>query len=141
MCAFVFKQNAAYDLCFRDWSSDVCSSDLAARVGRHPASRLQCAGAEHGQQGGRPAEADPRLRQGQRPCRDRALFGPWRIMGRAQGFLRSRHEGRQAGRADGREGKQEIGSASCRERVCKYVYISVCALSLKKKNQKTKSQK
>src|SRR3546814_15074728 len=29
----------------------------------------------------------------------------------------------------------EIGRASCRERVCQYVYISVVALSLKKKNK------
>src|SRR3546814_13990492 len=30
----------------------------------------------------------------------------------------------------------EIGRASCRERVCQYVYISVVAVSLKKKTQK-----
>src|SRR3546814_13927779 len=29
----------------------------------------------------------------------------------------------------------EIGRASCRERVCQYVYISVVAVSLKKKNK------
>src|SRR3546814_12890945 len=31
---------------------------------------------------------------------------------------------------------QEIGRASCRERVCQYVLISVVAVSLKKKNRK-----
>src|SRR3546814_17093893 len=31
----------------------------------------------------------------------------------------------------------EIGSASCRERVCPYVLFSVVAVSLKKKNKKT----
>src|SRR3546814_12927196 len=31
----------------------------------------------------------------------------------------------------------EIGRASCRERVCQYVYISVVAVSLKKKSTKT----
>src|SRR3546814_20994357 len=31
----------------------------------------------------------------------------------------------------------EIGRASCRERVCKYVSISVVAVSLKKKKNKT----
>src|SRR3546814_12849140 len=36
-------------------------------------------------------------------------------------------------------GIDEIGRASCRERVCQYVYISVVAVSLKKKN-KTKSE-
>src|SRR3546814_18308445 len=31
--------------------------------------------------------------------------------------------------------RQAIGRASCRERVCKYVYISVVAVSLKKKKK------
>src|SRR3546814_18871051 len=30
--------------------------------------------------------------------------------------------------------EKQIGRASCRERVCQYVYISVAAVSLKKKN-------
>ena len=32
---FFFKQKTAYEMCGRDWSSDVCSSDLAEnrRVG------------------------------------------------------------------------------------------------------------
>ena len=29
---FFFKQKTAYEMCGRDWSSDVCSSDLALRV-------------------------------------------------------------------------------------------------------------
>ena len=29
---FFFKQKTAYEMCGRDWSSDVCSSDLAPRV-------------------------------------------------------------------------------------------------------------
>src|SRR5881227_4122486 len=29
---FFFKQKTAYDITVRDWSSDVCSSDLGARV-------------------------------------------------------------------------------------------------------------
>ena len=27
-CFFFFKQKTAYEVCGRDWSSDVCSSDL-----------------------------------------------------------------------------------------------------------------
>ena len=27
---FFFKQKTAYEMCGRDWSSDVCSSDLSA---------------------------------------------------------------------------------------------------------------
>ena len=29
-----FKQKTAYEMCGRDWSSDVCSSDLAASIDR-----------------------------------------------------------------------------------------------------------
>ena len=32
ICFFFFKQKTAYEMCGRDWSSDVCSSDLAARI-------------------------------------------------------------------------------------------------------------
>ena len=28
---FFFKQKTAYEMCGRDWSSDVCSSDLGSR--------------------------------------------------------------------------------------------------------------
>ena len=31
---FFFKQKTAYEMCDSDWSSDVCSSDLGARVVR-----------------------------------------------------------------------------------------------------------
>src|SRR3546814_13256126 len=31
MCFFVFKQKTAYEVRIRDWSSDVCSSDLLVR--------------------------------------------------------------------------------------------------------------
>src|SRR3546814_14245870 len=33
MSFFFFKQKTAYEMRISDWSSDVCSSDLAARVG------------------------------------------------------------------------------------------------------------
>src|SRR3546814_2354694 len=32
MCCFFFKQKTAYDMRISDWSSDVCSSDLEARM-------------------------------------------------------------------------------------------------------------
>src|SRR3546814_13921310 len=37
------------------------------------------------------------------------------------------------GRRRGAERRKQIGRASCRERVCQYVWISVVAVSLKKK--------
>src|SRR3546814_11388502 len=37
--------------------------------------------------------------------------------------------------ADGYDAEIQIGRASCRERVCRYVYISVVAVSLQKKDR------
>src|SRR3546814_5375214 len=37
MYMFVFKQKTAYGMRISDWSSDVCSSDLASRAGDRPA--------------------------------------------------------------------------------------------------------
>src|SRR3546814_2539691 len=89
---FFFKQKTAYEMRISDWSSDVCSSDLAfhhldggaLQPARHvvfPDARgeRQLRREEHG---GRVAEAD----------------------------------GDGAGLA-----AREIGRASCRERVCQYV--------------------
>src|SRR3546814_13958785 len=42
---FVFKQKTAYELRISDWSSDVCSSDLGAVVGRLAAALAVLAGA------------------------------------------------------------------------------------------------
>src|SRR3546814_4130378 len=43
MCIFFFKQKTAYEMRISDWSSDVCSSDLADRHheqrGEHPSER------------------------------------------------------------------------------------------------------
>ena len=33
MLFFFFKQKTAYEMCGRDWSSDVCSSDLVLLLG------------------------------------------------------------------------------------------------------------
>src|SRR3546814_17878397 len=33
LCFFFFKQKTAYEMRISDWSSDVCSSDLLARLG------------------------------------------------------------------------------------------------------------
>src|SRR3546814_15635271 len=38
-----------------------------------------------------------------------------------------------------REWREEIGSASCRARVCQYVWISVVAVSLKKKQEQIRT--
>src|SRR3546814_18783339 len=103
-----------------DWSSDVCSSDLVERADHavgHPATLFHVRfdigeTLEIGGQGGLPAHGDAVDRFG--PCRD-------------------------AGAERGQPRK--IGRASCRGSGCQYVSISVVAVSLKKKQQKTSRSK
>src|SRR3546814_12881426 len=61
MCFFFFKQKTAYEMRISDWSSDVCSSDLAGPAERH--HRFQ--GAKYRRRDARldrlPFDLDPRL--------------------------------------------------------------------------------
>src|SRR3546814_13042949 len=100
---FFFEQTTAYEMRIRDWSSDVCSSDL------YP-----------------PVPAGETARES-RSCVPRSAC------------RRSRRSavGRRRHRPDSRTG--QIGRASCRERGCTYVYISVVAVCLKKKTKQTKT--
>src|SRR3546814_12562751 len=115
VCVFFFKQKTAYEMRISDWSSDVCSSDLG--VPAQPPFRLP-----------------PRLHPLQR-LHTRARGG----RGLCAGPLATANPAQQC-RPDG-----QIGRASCRERVCQYVYIPVVAVSLKKKhitiNSSTYSQR
>src|SRR3546814_1219147 len=94
---FFFKQKTAYEMRISDWSSDVCSSDLAERPGRH-------AHAERGNDRLGRCCAQP-LAPTLRVVADPATFcvangvpgGPQAVAGR------------------------KIGRAACRERVCQYV--------------------
>src|SRR3546814_12871540 len=88
-----------------DWSSDVCSSDLAA-IARDRAEGFRLL----------MATAAPEFYAG--------------AIAEALGFdaiVATRHRRDAAG-------NWQIGSASCRERVCQYVEISVVAVSLKTKS-------
>src|SRR3546814_1910236 len=89
---FFFKQKTAYEMRISDWSSDVCSSDLA--VALHPGDRLRDRRAALVQ-----ALGDPGAQ------RDDVLLD--QLVDGSQVHL---------GGVD-----QEIGRASCRERVCQYV--------------------
>src|SRR3546814_10794607 len=99
---FFFKQKTAYEMRISDWSSDVCSSDLvhirlrrrhAAARGAHQEALLDQEGLDHVLEGA----ALFAQRGGQRLDPDRAAV-----------------EGLH-------DDAQQIGSASCRERVCQYV--------------------
>src|SRR3546814_4205287 len=94
-----FKQKTAYEMRISDWSSDVCSSDLtpsatASGLGRAPAAEDE-------------VDLSPVQFQLQ------VVAGKLVAM-LAQKGLRRRVPGR------GQVG-DEIGRASCRERVCQYV--------------------
>src|SRR3546814_7511447 len=85
---FFFKQKTAYEMRISDWSSDVCSSDLGAR----------------------PGDGEPSAAEGQFPHRQRRR----RSMPGAERDRRPRSANDVRSRMDA----GEIGSASCRERVC-----------------------
>src|SRR3546814_20589052 len=102
-----------------DWSSDVCSSDLAFQgLGFHGNAkhRQPCHRGRHARQMGRAARARDYYFQA-------SLNGGTRIVVKALWCAMCRHH-------------LQIGRASCRERVCQYVWISVDAVSLKKKYNK-----
>src|SRR3546814_21032677 len=125
---FFFKQKTAYEMRISDWSSDVCSSDLLAIA---PAALP-----DDGSRACR-AVADQASRQARRPCLHvdhRPADGagrpqpPFPRMGcpslvdgvrMDQDDEEFRHDPAREDAAL-RRGPQ-IGRASCRERVCKYV--------------------
>src|SRR3546814_21121476 len=107
-----------------DWSSDVCSSDLvvvevAVVVRRDPLDLV-------------PLDLiDTAEHLGFRLVGLRIAGGPLACVFAGR---RARVLGLAAGRREvDLVRQQEIGSASCRERVCQYVSISVVAASLNKK--------
>src|SRR3546814_2210423 len=100
MLFLFFKQKTAYEMRISDWSSDVCSSDLA----NGDILNNSCAGWR------RHSNHTPfclwRLTSGFHPIPDigqAPLPGPW-------------------------DYTRQIGRASCRERVCPYVTISEVAV-------------
>src|SRR3546814_18512755 len=101
MCCFFFKQKTAYELRISDWSSDVCSSDLAY-------SRVMRTG----------ALPDASVRR---------VFGEAIALLDRLGHTVADAELPFEGPA----AMEQIGSASCRERGCSYALISVVAVILK----------
>src|SRR3546814_4975065 len=108
---FFFKQKTAYEMRISDWSSDVCSSDLYAQ----------------------------------------SMQSEWGVYRNIRFFVSTIGSveynasalnknvyniltvGLQAYACIKQNLASEIGRASCRERVCQYVYISLLAVTLKKK--------
>src|SRR3546814_13012889 len=99
-----------------DWSSDVCSSDLGAHDMRRPPGLQTFAGRLH-------LQKLPTLEFQELPARTAASpLGLIRVKACA---APAPYLGAHA----------KIGRASCRERVCQYVSISVVAVSSKKKRR------
>src|SRR3546814_8506325 len=91
MLFFFFKQKTAYEMRSSDWSSDVCSSDLAA-VGQEDA--------RHRMQG---------------------LARPRQVLGNHRVPEEQLQQQRNVAHHLDIDHGQQIGRASCRERVCQYV--------------------
>src|SRR3546814_17381292 len=107
-----------------DWSSDVCSSDLLDEVGEDD---LLIADAHEARQ-----ELDLGFRDA--PVLGGEVDQP-ALDGVAGGERRHAIDVGAGGSCRRRGVRHQIGRASCRERVCPYVKISVVAVSLKKKKQ------
>src|SRR3546814_17030053 len=144
---FLCKQKTAYEMRISDWSSDVCSSDLGSRArvhsgappdrpvrsrGRSPIRQAR----SRRREGWRAPRRSRRSSAGvplaersaenrvNRSCADYCTNLCLRMRKIAQ--IRQSHERRY------RHNKNikvtyEIGQASCRERVCQYVYYWVVA--------------
>src|SRR3546814_12550021 len=100
---FFFKQKTAYEMRISDWSSDVCSSDLARRGAR-------CRSPPRGRAA---AAREPALRPGTGARRCRLRQGRWWRFGKGLACARPREDAAIIG--------EQIGRASCRERGCQYV--------------------
>src|SRR3546814_14717014 len=109
MLIYCFKHETAYDLPISDWSSDVCSADLRG------AGPLQCLRFSH-----RIARHQPV-----------AFAGEMEEAGAAFEYLQPSIV-QERNLAEGLA-LQKIGRASCRERVCQDLSISVVAVSSKQK--------
>src|SRR3546814_17093006 len=105
ICVFFgFKQKTAYEMRIRDWSSDVCSSDLAENAGLLDSDSA----AAPDRRGSRSDSHRPR--DADRICVDRRA---------------GRHHTRAREAA-----LRQIGRASCRVRAVPYLSILVVAVSL-----------
>src|SRR3546814_13434403 len=122
-CLFFFKQKTAYEMRISDWSSDVCSSDL--RVTWKSAFLPTISDCT--------VSAVSRSRLTDSSSSRRALEA------RKRNWNRNGGEHSWSPSNSDCDTKQ-IGRASCRERVCQYVYISVVDVSLKKKKTQERTE-
>src|SRR3546814_14052028 len=123
--SFFFKQKTAYEMRISDWSSNVCSSDLLLQ------DRVDAACKQIQAIPGRDQQAHQRRGLGN-AIRDPEVAA---VSRQFQDFRVNLVAGEI--RAQRVQGRQEIGSASCRERGCQKVEISLVSVSLNKNNNAT----
>src|SRR3546814_12712459 len=113
---FCVKQKTAYEMPIRDWSSDVCSSDLARIAPVRPIPGLETDLL-------RAAARDFKHRLHRHARIDRIERIGFRHGGNARDGAAGRDEDdvERAWRVLHPEAGEQIGRASCRERVCQYV--------------------
>src|SRR3546814_3115562 len=99
MSVFFFKQKTAYEMRISDWSSDVCSSDLALKL------------ANAWESGGTETES---RRSGQEVMSQEDATKLVDLL--EAPVVQTPESAKQAGLK-----VKQIGRASCRERVCQYV--------------------
>src|SRR3546814_2176288 len=107
---FFFKQKTAYEMRISDWSSDVCSSDLStiapwAKLNTPEALKIST----------KPSATSEYSTPVRRPPSSTSRNGP-------MGSPSVAHA--EIGVDDLLVGSNQIGRATCRERVCQYVWIS-----------------
>src|SRR3546814_12778257 len=119
MIFFYFKQKTAYEMRISDWSSDVCSSDLEG-PGLTNLEYALCA-----EEMGRIGFASEVFNCSAPDTGNMEVFHRYGTAAQKERWLK------------------QIGRASCRERVCQYVSMSVVAGALKKKkyNNSTRENK
>src|SRR3546814_4603310 len=117
---FFFKQKTAYEMRISDWSSDVCSSDLLDRTFEFDHRLGHAFDAVFDQRVDDVAHRNRTIKlAGVRRLTDQDDLLAVDVLGTDFGFAVAF--------------RVEIGRASCRERVCQYVSITVVAVSIKKK--------
>src|SRR3546814_19835911 len=133
MCVFFFfNQKTAYEMRISDWSSDVCSSDLHVSADGAFADDATAHAPSAGDRIGPDGWLCFNRRSGQISHR------PHRIGSNGIAGLYPERLIQQIGQAfppSGQADAFDIGRASCRERVCQYVLISVDAVLLKKQTE------
>src|SRR3546814_11890098 len=122
---FFFKQKTAYDMRISDWNSAVCSSDLDAGASRGRAFANALAPADFTGKWTGLAAPDRRLTA----VTAAELATPAEEAQAIALALRAALEEPGKTAALVTPDRAQIGRASCRERVCQYVWLSVVAVS------------